>query len=189
MSAAQRLKAQEKQSRRFDRAVNKKFKQMKKAWKKKIAGKVVKGVAFVATAAAAGAVAGKVKEIVKTKSGDELREMATKIKIKFEEKRAAKKSAADAVKTGADLGAGAANMDGVTAAAAANEAGEKMPGAVNVGTDTDGVTAAAAANEAGEKMPETVDVGLNTDESAAAAVDAEKEIQAKVSNSADSAAK
>ena len=38
MSAAQRLKAQERQSRRFDRAVNKKFKAMKKAWKKKIAG-------------------------------------------------------------------------------------------------------------------------------------------------------
>ena len=56
MSAAQRLKAQERQSRRFDRAVNKKFKAMKKAWKKKIAGKVFKGIAFVATAAAAGAV-------------------------------------------------------------------------------------------------------------------------------------
>ncbi len=94
MSAAQRLKAQEKQSRRFDRAVNKKFKAMKKAWKKKIAGKVFKGVAFVATAAAAGVVAGKVKDIVKTKSGDELREMASKIKVKFEEKRAALKKQA-----------------------------------------------------------------------------------------------
>ena len=172
MSAAQRLKAQEKQSRRFDRAVNKKFKQMKKAWKKKIAGKVVKGVAFVATAAVAGAVVGKVKEVVKTKSGDELREMATKIKIKFEEKRAAKKSAAaDAVKTGADLGAGVANMDGVTAAAAANEAGEKMSGTVNVGTDMDGVVAA------GEEILESV-VAANTEE----------EIQAKASDSADSAA-
>ena len=44
MSAAQRLRAQEKQSRKFDHAVNKKFKQMKKAWKKKIAGKVIKGM-------------------------------------------------------------------------------------------------------------------------------------------------
>ncbi len=94
MSAAQRLKAQEKQSRRFDRAVNKKFRAMKKAWKKKIAGKVFKGVAFVATAAAAGAVVSKGKDIVKTKSGDELREMASKIKVKFEEKRAAFKKQA-----------------------------------------------------------------------------------------------
>lgn len=91
MSAAQRLKAQEKQSKRFDRAVNKKFKAMKKAWKKKIAGKVCKGVAFVAVAAAAGAVAGKVKEVAKTKGSDELREMASKIKVKFDEKMAAKK--------------------------------------------------------------------------------------------------
>lgn len=91
MSAAQRLKAQQKQSKRFDRAVNKKFKAMKKAWKKKIAGKVLKGTAFVATAAVAGAAVGKVKEIVKTKSGDELREMASKIKVKFEEKKAAMK--------------------------------------------------------------------------------------------------
>ncbi len=144
MSAAQRLRAQERQSRRFDRAVNKKFKQMKKAWKKRVAGKVIKGVAFVATAAAAGAVAGKVKEIVKTKSGDELREMAAKIKIKFEEKRAAGKSAAAAVKTGADLGAGAANMDGVAAAAAANEAEKEMSEVVDVGMDVDESVASAA---------------------------------------------
>lgn len=94
MSAAQRLKAQERQSKRFDRAVNKKFKAMKKAWKKKIAGKAFKGVAFVATAAAAGAAIGKAKDIVKTKSGDELREMASKIKVKFEEKKAAAKKQA-----------------------------------------------------------------------------------------------
>lgn len=74
MSAAQRLKAQERQSRRFDRAVNKKFKAMKKAWKKKIAGKVFKGIAFVATAAAAGAVFRQAKEVIRTKSGDSLRE-------------------------------------------------------------------------------------------------------------------
>ncbi len=152
MSAAQRLRAQERQSRRFDRAVNKKFKQMKKAWKKRVAGKVIKGVAFVATAAAAGAVAGKVKEIVKTKSGDELREMAAKIKIKFEEKRAAGKSAA-AVKTGADLGAGAANMDGVAAAVAANEAEKEMSEVVDVGMDVDeSVVSAAAVADTEEAM-------------------------------------
>ncbi len=152
MSAAQRLRAQERQSRRFDRAVNKKFKQMKKAWKKRVAGKVIKGGAFVATAAAAGAVAGKVKEIVKTKSGDELREMAAKIKIKFEEKRAAGKSAA-AVKTGADLGAGAANMDGVAAAAAANEAEKEMSEVVDVGMDVDeSVVSAAAVADTEEAM-------------------------------------
>lgn len=94
MSAAQRLKAQEKQSRRFDRAVNKKFKEMKKAWKKKMAGKVLKGAAFVATAAAAGAVIGKAREIMKTKSSDELREMASKIKVKFDQRMAARKEAA-----------------------------------------------------------------------------------------------
>lgn len=152
MSAAQRLRAQERQSRRFDRAVNKKFKQMKKAWKKRVAGKVIKGVAFVATAAAAGAVAGKVKEIVKTKSGDELREMAAKIKIKFEEKRAAGKSAA-AVKTGADLGAGAANMDGVAAAVAANEAEKEMSEVVDVGMDVDeSVVSAATVADTEEAM-------------------------------------
>lgn len=152
MSAAQRLKAQEKQSRKFDHAVNKKFKQMKKAWKKKIAGKVIKGIAFVATAAAAGAVAGKIKEIIKTKSGDELREMATKIKVKFEEKMAAKKSAAaDAVKTGADLGAGAADMDGAAAAAEANEAGEKVTETTEADKD-ESVKAAAAVAEAEEAM-------------------------------------
>lgn len=152
MSAAQRLKAQEKQSRKFDHAVNKKFKQMKKAWKKKIAGKVIKGIAFVATAAAAGAVAGKVKEIIKTKSGDELREMATKIKVKFEEKMAAKKSAAaDAVKTGADLGAGAADMDGAAAAAEANEAGEKVTETTEADKD-ESVKAAAAVAEAEEAI-------------------------------------
>ncbi|MDE6875482.1 MAG: hypothetical protein K2P87_13630 [Lachnospiraceae bacterium] len=101
MSAAQRLKAQQKQSKRFDHAVNKKFKAMKKAWKKKIAGKVFKGVAFVATAAAAGAVIGKVREVVRTKSGDELREMASKLKVKFEEKKeAVKKQAEQAVRDG-----------------------------------------------------------------------------------------
>jgi|GEM_PF-5376228 len=152
MSAAQRLKAQEKQSRKFDHAVNKKFKQMKKAWKKKIAGKVIKGIAFVATAAAAGAVAGKIKEIIKTKSGDELREMATKIKVKFEEKMAAKKSAAaDAVKTGADLGAGAADMDGAAAAAEANEAGEKVTETTEADKD-ESVKAAAAVAEAEEAI-------------------------------------
>lgn len=99
MSAAQRLKAQQKQSKKFDHAVNKKFKAMKKAWKKKVAGKVFKGVAFVAVAAAAGAVIGKVREVVRTKSGDELREMASKLKVKFDEKKeAVKKQAEQAVR-------------------------------------------------------------------------------------------
>lgn len=89
MSAAERMKSQAKQSRKLDRAVNKKFKAMKKAWKRKIAGKAVKGAAFVAAAAAAGAVAGKAKEIIRTKGGDELREMAAKVKTKFDEKKAA----------------------------------------------------------------------------------------------------
>ncbi len=110
MSAAQRLKAQEKQSRRFDRAVNKKFKEMKKAWKKKMAGKVFKGAAFVATAAAAGAVIGKAKEVMKTKSGDELREMASKIKVKFEEKMAARKEAAKEGSTAQDAAERLKNM-------------------------------------------------------------------------------
>lgn len=89
MSAAERMKSQARQSKKMDRAVNKKFKAMKKAWKRKIAGKAAKGVAFVAVAAAAGAAVGKAKEVIRTKSGDELREMAVKVKQKFEEKKAA----------------------------------------------------------------------------------------------------
>ncbi len=115
MSAAQRLKAQERQSRRFDRAVNKKFKAMKKAWKKKIAGKVFTGIAFVATAAAAGAVFRQAKEIIRTKSGDSLREMASKVKVKFEEKMSSVKGAAEA---GAMAGMNAA--DGVREAQEVN---------------------------------------------------------------------
>lgn len=125
MSAAQRLKAQQRQSRRFDRAVNRKFKAMKKAWKRKIAGKVVKGAAFVATAAMAGAVAGKVKEVIQTKSGDGLREMASKIKVKFDEKMAERKSGqrteSEALKA-AEAGAmaGRATADGVRQAQEVN---------------------------------------------------------------------
>ena len=100
MSAAQRLKAQERQSRRFDRAVNKKFKAMKKAWKKKIAGKAVFRQA---------------KEIIRTKSGDSLREMASKVKVKFEEKMSSVKGAAEA---GAMAGMNAA--DGVREAQEVN---------------------------------------------------------------------
>lgn len=75
-----------------------------------MAGKVFKGAAFVATAAAAGAVIGKAKEVMKTKSGDELREMASKIKVKFEEKMAARKEAAKEGSTAQDAAERLKNM-------------------------------------------------------------------------------
>lgn len=62
-SAEERAKLQKKQARQIDKLVNKKVKAMKKVWKKKLAGKVVKLLVFFAVAAAAGAVVSKGKEI------------------------------------------------------------------------------------------------------------------------------
>lgn len=149
MSAAQRLKAQEKQSKRFDRAVNRKFKEMKKAWKKKMAGKVFKGAAFVATAAAAGAVFGKAKEIMKNKSSDELREMASKIKVKFDEKMAARKEAAKDGTTAQDA---AERLKNMTVEPCAGEQNETVKAHGTTDTMGDWVAPEKAAEEINQSV-------------------------------------
>lgn len=174
MSAAQRLKAQEKQSKRFDRAVNKKFKAMKKAWKKKLAGKAFKGVAFVATAAAAGAVARKVKEIAKTKSSDDLREMAAKIKVKFDETKAAmKKQTQDEA-----AGQGSAELAKTRALARSEEESEKEAGTAQGAAKLvkEGAAFAAAQKETAEQdaVLSAQDGMPGTSDGMAGAVSAEK---------------
>lgn len=85
-SAKERAKLQKKQAARIDKLVNKKVKQYKKAFRRKVAGKLAKIVGFVAIAAMTGAVVAKGKEIIRLMENEKLKQIFAKWKAKQEQK-------------------------------------------------------------------------------------------------------
>lgn len=73
MSAEKRMKMQARQSRKLDSMINKKFRKMKKVWKRKAAGMLIKGITFVALAVVTGAVAAEARNVLREKLEEVLR--------------------------------------------------------------------------------------------------------------------